>query len=692
MCRSPTPSPPTRRSTSISTASAARTRCWRSRTHRRPTAGTLGPIDQAAEHASASPRTPDFRGDTSFTFVGSSGGQTSRARDDRRSRSSPAGSRRRLSLSAGTLEPAHRRARDVHGDARATPTAARSPSYAWFVDGSRGAPAPRHPRCSAASRPRASTRCACAVTDDEGDATERTRRPSRRTRATSPRTCGCSTPSKAGTDVPRALYGLGVRHRRRDRRVQLGLRRRLAGADGRDARRGRRTRIATPGTRTVKVTVTDDDGATETAAGRRSTVTDANTAPAGRPLQLAQPGAARPAAVGCSRTPRTPRTTRSSPSTGTSTATAATRPTAATSLQTQPHVRDGRRRTRSACASRTPAAPIATRRPPRSASSTPAEGESSTARACSTSARPAPTRTPRPTTARSSRAPGTPTTTAPSTTAPARRVQVAAGQHDRLQDRPPARHRRRGRDGDRHAADHRPPGRPGRDLRPGRRRPLPGGGTVSIGTTTDPTSGADDDHDPERPGRPVPEPLHAARRRTCSSARRRARRSLNPVLVLTTPGGSVERFPMTDANGDGIWTAQARLRRGRHAAGRVHDPRRRRDGGGLRHPGRHDRADRPAGRGLRPRGLRGLPGRATRARARTRRAPPTAIEGATVHLQRLVARRVARRQRQRPGHRPERQPAGHGRQRPLQVGRLDGTYRVRVSAPGFRSKTLATRW
>ena len=66
----------------------------------------------------------------------------------------------------------------------------------------------------------------------------------------------------------------------------------------------------------------------------------------------------------------------------------------------------------------------------------------------------APTPTPRPTTARSPRAPGTPTTTA----LRRRHGRVRAGRRRAarpVQADPPARHRRRGRDDDGHAADHR---------------------------------------------------------------------------------------------------------------------------------------------------------------------------------------------------------------------------------------------
>ena len=85
--------------------------------------------------------------------------------------------------------------------------------------------------------------------------------------------------------------------------------------------------------------------------------------------------------------------------------------------------------------------------------------------------------------------------------------------------------------------------------------PLPGGGgTVNIGTSTDPTSGSTTITIPsgqvsQFPNRCMPLDIDVTIRKAAGAT------VLNPVLVLTTPGGGTERFPMTDANGDGTWTA-----------------------------------------------------------------------------------------------------------------------------------------
>ena len=143
---------------------------------------------------------------------------------------------------------------------------------------------------------------------------------------------------------------------------------------------------------------------------------------------------------------------------------------------------------------------------------------------------------------------------------------------------------------------------------------------------------------------------------------------LNPVLVLTTPGGGTERFPMTDANGDGTWTAHLdcavagtlkveytiKAADGSEQAFEIPvgkivliDPQ------GVV----YDRAAYEAHRAAHP--------AASEDEART----ATAIAGRDRAPAAVHGRQLGRRQRQRPGDRPERQPAGHGGERPVQVGR-----------------------
>ena len=217
--------------------------------------------------------------------------------------------------------------------------------------------------------------------------------------------------------------------------------------------------------------------------------------------------------------------------------------------------------------------------------------------------------------------------------------------------------------------------------------PLPGGGSVNVGTTTDPTSGATTITIPsgqvgQFPNRCMPLDLDVLIRKAAGAT------VLNPVLVLTTPGGGTERFPMTDANGDGTWTAHLdcavagtlkveytiKAADGSEQAFEIPvgkivliDPQ------GVV----YDRAAYEAHRAAHP--------AASEDEARA----ATAIEGATVHLQRFVGGNWADVNASDPGIDPNVNPQVTGANGLYKWDVSDGTYRVRVDAPGFRSKTSA---
>ena len=217
--------------------------------------------------------------------------------------------------------------------------------------------------------------------------------------------------------------------------------------------------------------------------------------------------------------------------------------------------------------------------------------------------------------------------------------------------------------------------------------PLPGGGSVNVGTTTDPTSGATTITIPsgqvgQFPNRCMPLDLDVLIRKAAGAT------VLNPVLVLTTPGGGTERFPMTDANGDGTWTAHLdcavagtlkveytiKAADGSEQAFEIPvgkivliDPQ------GVV----YDRAAYEAHRAAHP--------AASEDEARA----ATAIEGATVHLQRFVDGNWADINASDPGIDPNVNPQVTGANGLYKWDVSDGTYRVRVDAPGFRSKTSA---
>ena len=215
--------------------------------------------------------------------------------------------------------------------------------------------------------------------------------------------------------------------------------------------------------------------------------------------------------------------------------------------------------------------------------------------------------------------------------------------------------------------------------------PLPGGGTVNVGTSTDPTSGSTTITIPsgqvsQFPNRCMPLDIDVLIRKAAGAT------VLNPVLVLTTPGGSTERFPMTDANGDGTWTAA--LDCAVPGTLKVEYTIKSADGSEesfaipvgkivLIDPQGvvYDRAAFEAYRAAHP----------TESEDEARAA--TAIDGATVHLQRFVGGDWVDVNASDPGIDPNVNPQVTGANGLYRWDVSDGNYRVRVSAPGFRSKT-----
>ena len=265
-----------------------------------------------------------------------------------------------------------------------------------------------------------------------------------------------------------------------------------------------------PARKTVKLTVTDNDGATTKKTQATIDVTDVEHRARGR---RSTGGRTRRCATCRSSSTPKPRGRRGRRdrrgTTGTSTATAASRPTAAPPAE-EPHVHDhGRPRGRRARRGQ----PRADRHEvaPRSTSSTPRRW-----RSISGPRRARPRRDRdlhgRLHGRRLDRRPahGTSTTTASSTTARVQTAQLTApgttGYRKILRLK---RHRQRGRDRDRYEADHGPHRRPDRDLRPGAAAPARRRDRHRRHDHR-PDHGRDHDHDPVRPGRRVPEPLHAA--------------------------------------------------------------------------------------------------------------------------------------------------------------------------------------
>ena len=572
-------------------------------------AGTLGPIDQAGNTVRFTPD-PDFRGDTSFTFVGSSGGQTS----------PPAtieitviarGFVPTVWLSAGSSSP--RIGTSVTFTAVAgDPDGGAIAGYRWFVDGTEvpGTASTLQRSFATAGQHQVRVR----VTDDEGDTTERTVTVTAH-EGNQPPDVWLFTPSRAGTGVSVDMTAWASDTDGGIARYSWDFGDGSAVQEGASLDQVEHT-YTSPGTRTVKVTVTDSDGATDTQQ-QVIEVTDANTAPQvdlyhwpqparrGQPLTLfAEASDAEDddvvavdwdldgdgsyetdggtslqkghtfATVGTYTVGVRVEDERGATGTETVTVRVVNAPPAAridgprvldlgsTGTYTDASTDDGS---------------IVSR-----AWDTDEDGDFDDG------------------TGASVQLPAGNTTGFKTVSL---RVTDDEGETSTITKQVTVRTA-----GPVVISDPIPPKQPD-------------GGTVSIGTVTDPVSGSTTITIPvgqvsEFPNRCMPLDINVLIRKAAGAT------VLNPVLVLDDARWQRRALPDGRRGRRRHLDGQARLRRGRQPARRVHDPLGRRHGGGLRHPGRDDRADRHAGRRVRPRGLRGLSCPSIRVRAPTRRVPP----------------------------------------------------------------------